>query len=300
MGVYEEEIEYMTRIKMIVTDLDDTFLTGGNIIPINIQACRDAMAAGIIVCVCTGRAWTMATRIIPQMLDYISPYVVTSNGAALYDARTHEAIANNYIPKESFLRLIYAAKEHKLPHNVFCGSELVCYRELKPWWFDNGIARNATLTDPSQKTNFVVMDDWDEYARYTQDKAELFRVPAIVDEGPIPEPLGKLIEELGGLEISTSYIPHWDVVSMEATKKNGVRQLSDILGISRENIMTVGDSTNDTSMIKWAGLGVAVGNALPAVKEAADHVVASCLEGGFAEAVYRFALRDAPSSASRS
>jgi hydroxymethylpyrimidine pyrophosphatase-like HAD family hydrolase len=54
--------------------------------------------------------------------------------------------------------------------------------------------------------------------------------------------------------------------------------------------MAIGDQDNDTDMVAWAGLGVAMGNATPGVKAAARHVVPSIGEDGAAEAIERFVL----------
>ena len=55
--------------------------------------------------------------------------------------------------------------------------------------------------------------------------------------------------------------------------------------------MAIGDSNNDLEMLKAAGKSIAMGNAIPEVKEACDYVTGTCEEDGFAEAIYRYALK---------
>jgi 5-amino-6-(5-phospho-D-ribitylamino)uracil phosphatase len=69
------------------------------------------------------------------------------------------------------------------------------------------------------------------------------------------------------------------------TKWSGVCRLADAWGIPTEAICAVGDDVNDIPMIRGAGLGVAMGNALPAVKAAADRVVSSHDEDGLVQVV---------------
>jgi hydroxymethylpyrimidine pyrophosphatase-like HAD family hydrolase len=61
-------------------------------------------------------------------------------------------------------------------------------------------------------------------------------------------------------------------------------------GIAAEEIITVGDDHNDLDMIRYAGLGIAMGNAVPEVKAAADAVTGSNAENGLVQALERFIL----------
>ena len=76
------------------------------------------------------------------------------------------------------------------------------------------------------------------------------------------------------------------------TKGQALLTLAGTLGYSREQVMACGDSDNDLAMIKAAGLGVAMGNAEPEVKAAADVIVSDNNHDGVAEAIHRFILGD--------
>lgn len=65
-------------------------------------------------------------------------------------------------------------------------------------------------------------------------------------------------------------------------------KLGQLLGIRQEEIMACGDGSNDIAMIRMAGLGVAMGNATEAVKEAADYVTETNDEDGAAKAIAKF------------
>ena len=73
-------------------------------------------------------------------------------------------------------------------------------------------------------------------------------------------------------------------------KGNAMLRLGRLLGIKREEIMACGDGMNDVAMLKAVGLGVAMENAEPEVKEAADYITASNDEDGVAKAIEKFAL----------
>jgi hydroxymethylpyrimidine pyrophosphatase-like HAD family hydrolase len=79
------------------------------------------------------------------------------------------------------------------------------------------------------------------------------------------------------------------VLAREAGKKNALKQLCADFQILPDRVLAIGDSRNDVPMLRWAGVGVAMGNALPEVKESVRYVTASNAEDGVALAIERFA-----------
>ena len=76
------------------------------------------------------------------------------------------------------------------------------------------------------------------------------------------------------------------------SKGNAVAYLADMLNITQEEVMCIGDSENDLSMINYAGIGVAMGNGLDMVKEAADFVTDTNDNSGVAKAINHFVLNN--------
>ena len=93
------------------------------------------------------------------------------------------------------------------------------------------------------------------------------------------------------LQISFSRPEYLEFTNAEATKGNALAVLGQMLDISREEIIAIGDSHNDISMIEYAGLGIAMGNAIDELKHHADYVTKGNDENGVAEAVERFILK---------
>ena len=92
------------------------------------------------------------------------------------------------------------------------------------------------------------------------------------------------IIKAGTEEVSLEYY-YTEITSENVDKWNAIEWLADKLDIRREEIMAIGDNVNDKLMIENAGMGVAMGNSAPCIKEIADKVVASNNEDGVAEAV---------------
>ena len=73
-------------------------------------------------------------------------------------------------------------------------------------------------------------------------------------------------------------------------KGSALKILIDKLGLTQENVMAIGDQGNDLSMVKFAGTGIAMGNAIDELKECAQHVTSDCDHDGVAEAIEKWAL----------
>ncbi|MBV9104254.1 MAG: HAD hydrolase family protein [Candidatus Eremiobacteraeota bacterium] len=80
------------------------------------------------------------------------------------------------------------------------------------------------------------------------------------------------------------------VLNREASKRNALARLCADFQVSPEHVLAVGDSRNDVPMLRWAGIGVAMGNAPREVKEAVRYVTAGNDDDGVAMAIERFVL----------
>ena len=87
----------------------------------------------------------------------------------------------------------------------------------------------------------------------------------------------------GRLVVTRSQLPYIEITDVDATKSRALEFLCARLGLRRERTVACGDGLNDIDMLRWAGLGVAMAQAAPAVLEAADLVVAQDELGGLFE-----------------
>ena len=95
---------------------------------------------------------------------------------------------------------------------------------------------------------------------------------------------GKRLDEMGVNHPSGS-IFNYEISAVGVSKAEGLQVLCDHLELSIRQSIACGDEGNDYDMIQAAGLGVAMGNAIEAIKEIADVVVADCDHDGVAEAI---------------
>jgi hypothetical protein len=100
----------------------------------------------------------------------------------------------------------------------------------------------------------------------------------------------------GRMEIVRSHANFVEGNPLGVSKGNALRRLAQHLEISQERVMSIGDQGNDVSMIRWAGVGVAMGNASAEAKGVADWIAPPFAEHGVAVAIQRFILNALPSS----
>lgn len=81
-----------------------------------------------------------------------------------------------------------------------------------------------------------------------------------------------------------------DLISRDGGKRVAMLDILDRLGLAREECIAFGDSENDLEMLQAAGIGVAMGNATPEIKTAADYITADCDEDGIWKALQHFGL----------
>ena len=105
----------------------------------------------------------------------------------------------------------------------------------------------------------------------------------------------RMLEAFGDLPLSFRHESWFDfvecaVLNRNASKKNALARLAADFGIPAERVLAIGDSRNDVPMLRWAGTGVAMGNALAEVRQSVQHVTARNDQDGVALAIERFAL----------
>ena len=269
----------MQDIRLIGLDLDGTvFDDAKHISPRNLAAIEAAVQAGIIVLPATGRTATG----VPQAFTGIPGvhYALTSNGASVVDMRTGEHIVDQPFSLEDSLRVYDALKPFGGVFSLFVGGKSY-----------------ATKAD-NDLIDVLVPENLRGYFRKTRIE--------------VPDLRTVLQEKVGQVEKFSVMYPKvelrdeaWRAVlaacpDVEATtslgnapgvtKGSGLVALAEKLGLRRDQVMAVGDSGNDLSMIEDAGLGVAMGNATPEILAVADAVTADNNHDGVALAIEKYAL----------
>lgn len=260
-------------IKLFVTDMDGTLLNNHHEISDgNQRAIRKAVEDGMVFTIATGRMHK-STVSFAQILGIEVP-IITYNGALICTTSGKELYSN-------------CVKPELISDIIDCADELGQYIQI------------ATKTDLYYKEHCSYSDFYEAKTKtpgyavgeklkeYTKDVAKLL----IIADSPasVPGIIARFKERFGDkLTVVASTDTFIEIIDPATSKANAMLKLADILGIEQKDVLAIGDAGNDIPMIKAAGVGVAMGNAIPEVKAVADYEVKSNEEDGLAEAIDRF------------
>ncbi len=268
--------------QLIAFDMDGTLLdTEKRVLPSSTQAIDDAVAAGKVVAICSGRS--------PKMieLDHASfghvRYAICCNGTVLYDIEEHRVLSTSSFGHETIAAAVDALGDDDAMTDVFSGAEMYCQTSHleRMDHYRMGVYRglyDATAT-PVEDVMAKLLDPATSVQKFIFHLAD----PAARDG------LRERTESLP-VEIAYSEDASIEFSPAGATKGSGLLALAELLGIPREATIAVGDAENDLPMLRVAGLGVAMGNATEEALAEADVVVADNDHDGCAEAIRRFLL----------
>lgn len=265
----------MPRIQLIAVDLDGTLLNSQHqLSEPTIQVLRQAIAQGVQVVIATGKTLLSAAEAY-RRLNLTTPGVFLQ-GLIVYNA------------------------DGSIRHQQTLAQELV--REIAAYARTNGVSLVAysgidifteKRTDQTDKLLKFHEPTPREIPSLDTLQAERAMNKLIIIEEPARTAAvrAELSQTYAGRATFVQALPDMlEILPPGASKGAGLRWLLDDLGITPEHVMALGDGENDIEMLKMAGIGVAMGNAAPPVKAAADAVVASNDADGVAEAVTRFVL----------
>jgi len=270
------------KYKMLVTDMDYTLLNKEKkVSDRNREALRRAMEKGVHMVVATGRIYTSA-RIYAKLLGLDTP-IIASNGALIKDAS--KTIFRDILSQDTvreMLRLChkYGVYCHFFTENTIYSEKLINVSLRYTEW-------NKYMGEEDQ-VKIRIVDDGEEIVEAA--KSEVLKAVVFDDDDEKIQKLRDGIMETGIVSVSQSMKHNLEVMNKGVTKGNAVRILAQMYGINREEIIAIGDNENDISMIEYAGLGIAMGNAEEILKRAADHVTGDYQEDGVAEAIEKFIL----------
>ncbi len=268
-------------IKLIALDLDGTLLDSRKqLSKANRQALSRCIENGIWVVPCTGRA----VDGIPSEVKNIPGvrYAITTNGAVIYDIKEDAVIDTRMLPWELALELLHFVDAHHVMYDPYIERRGI----TEPRFFEN--LSHYGLSSELQKMVQMTRDIYPNIIEYVKkshkpvEKINLFF--------PDMEGRARLRAELDKRDdiLVTSSIPNnLEINAPGATKGEAIHRLAAHLGIKMEQTMAVGDGENDFTMIRMAGIGVAMKNGNSELQAAADYVTDTNDESGVASAITR-------------
>lgn len=249
----------MGDYKLVALDMDGTLLNEqSEISEENAEWIRKALDAGVTVSFSTGRGFQSALPFAEQ-LGLETP-MITVNGGEIW-------MKPHVLHRRTLMEAGYIRRLHELAKK---------YEE--PWYWAYSTAGIYNKEKWIGEENDYESFHWLKFGYYTEND-------------PIREAILAEISGWNAFEITNSSPSNLELNPIGVSKAAALQELCGLLGIGMSQVVAVGDSLNDIAAIREAGLGVAMGNAQEAVKEAADAVTLSNNEHGVAEVIRRYVLK---------
>ena len=237
-------------IRMIVCDLDGTLLAGKSIIPEeNIAALRRAMEAGVQVVIASGRM-IEATVPIAEKIGVNAPLSLF-NGAMAYDYQNDRILCGTPIPYAVIMPVIEALEARGAYVQAFPGRGF--FMEKKNHWtdyYENKISVIGTETG-------MPLSRWL--------KSDVYKLLCLGEAAELSEIIHEFSPRFPEVTFVKSGETHLEIVARGVDKASGMADISRLTGIGPEEMLAFGDEMNDLPMLKYAGTGYAMENAVPGV-----------------------------------
>lgn len=274
------------QIRLLVLDLDGTTVGISNQIQPEVkQAIAAAQASGVQVAIATGRMFCSAVRFHQEIASALP--LLAYQGALIQNPATQQLYRHWTVPQTAARQLLDHFEQPDLHDRLsvhFYLNDRLYVRELTPGSIAYGERSGVEPIPVGDLRQLLTTDPL----------AEPTKVLALVQE---PQLVDQLLTSLrqqytpAELYFTKSVATFFEATHPQVNKGIAVKYLAEeILGLQPENVMAIGDNFNDLEMIEYAGVGIAMGNAPPPVKAAANWIAPDVEVHGVATAIERFIL----------
>lgn len=262
--------------KLIAVDLDGTLLDENRRITEKVRnSINEAKKAGVKVVVVSGRGYS-GIKQISESLN-LNDLIISLNGALVTDSRGDKIIFSESLKSDMAKRVICISEEMDITPFLFVEKEVYTekYNDKVQMYMNNdkvnvnftGVLSKFYNGQPAGK--LLLIDKHDRLLSIREKIHEIYH---------------------GNINITFSMPEFLEVYSSKVNKGVMLKKIADYYNIKKDEVIAIGDGENDISMIEYAGLGAAMGNAPVIVKEKADFITKSNSEDGAACVIEKFVL----------
>jgi len=255
------------KYKALMLDVD------GTLVPYDFAAVPSDIVAKavqkaqekVIVCIVTGRDFGFIQGLL-QKLGIQKGYAVVNNGAQVVELGSEKLLYERPIEKNDANEIIKVLREERITFYI--------KQNYNDRTFVNGPLKTEDVLKSASM--FFASEEYPE------------------------EKIDVVFKKLSHLSAITGYKSHHsapdafglNITHVNATKLHGVEVIMKTLDIKRDELIGVGDSYNDFALLMACGVKVAMGNAIPELKEIADYIAPSVRDDGVADVIYKFILNE--------
>lgn len=273
------------KYKLIAIDMDGTLLNSKDEISKRTKmVLSEAIRKGILVVLTTGRIYKSALQYSKSMQLY-SP-IIACNGAIITSRDVKRIIYDNTLKNEHFRKIVSLAEESDIYYH-FYDKDTFYYKKTKAEYaaYYNFYEKNFLKQDIKLESFKQVMD----ILKNKRD-TKFYKILFMENDLSKLSAFRQKLEKIQGISICKSWYNNLEVMNEGVSKGRALEYLARKLDIDNSQIVAMGDNENDISMLKIAGLAIAMGNSDEIVKKHADVITDTNDEDGVANALERHIL----------
>lgn len=232
-------------------------------------------------------------------------YLISGNGAAVYDIQKKEVIYSKFLSKDQVLKIASICEENSIHYNVYTEKEIIS----KNLSFNVLYYHKENLKKPENKRTYInIVPNMLEYIKNIQDQ-NFLKITICDEDIKIFNSIIKKIKLLdkfdildveymsrkkikcGTEEILVEYY-YTEITNQNVNKWTAIEYLMEKLDIKAEEVIAIGDNFNDKEMIENAGLGIVMGNSNPFIKICGDLIVMDNNSDGVCQAIEKYILNE--------
>ncbi|MGV3001642.1 sugar-phosphatase [Vibrio sp. E150_018] len=263
--------------KLIAIDMDGTLLnSSGKISEHNKQAIAQARQQGVHIVLASGRPLDGMRAALNELgMIQDSDYVISYNGSLVQTVASNTMIRQEILTGKDAKLLNHWAQRLNVFIHAFSLEQGLISPQSNPYTNHESEINGITLTERP----FETLNDADP----------ILKVMMVEEEGKLTQSIQQIPAQLYQQFTIVRSTPFFlEFLNPTSDKGTGVQALAEYLGIKASEVMAIGDAENDHHMMKYAGLGIAMGNATEATKHIADYVTDTNENNGVAMAIEKF------------
>lgn len=262
--------------RLVALDMDGTLLNENQKISDRVKkAIAYARKKGVKVILSSGRGFKGIEKYVKELeLDEL---VISLNGAVVTDSPGNNTVFSIHMEPDITRRIIELQREDDIFAIYFEGMKMYVEEiNEKALYFSNfegvkliPVGNMLEFYNSQPIGKMLMIGEHDKFVAFRE----------------------RLLEELGQHINVTFSLPNFlEAYSINVSKGIILHKVAEYYGLEREEVIAIGDGENDISMIEYAGLGVAMGNAMDSAKNAADLIAKSNAEDGVAHIIEKYIL----------
>lgn len=288
--------------KLLTIDLDGTLLNSyGEVSENTKNALKKVVEQGTEVVLASGRPIS-STKTLALELG-VDNYLISGNGAIVYDIKNDEIIYDKFLNKEQVLKIAKICEENSIFYNIYTEDDVI----TKSLNYNVLFYHKENLKKIEEKrTHINIVQDIVKYIE--EHENDRFLKVTVCDESQmIFNSIIRKLKEIDNIDIlevehmsrkkiksgteDVSIEYHYtEITNQNVNKWTAIEFLMNKLNINKEDVVAIGDNVNDKEMLVNAGLGIVMGNSNPKIKEIGDKIVADNNSEGVLEAINNFIL----------